>query len=366
MSDSPTRRTGLDPLAGKLPICFVTGFLGSGKTTLIAHLLKAPGMERVAVIVNEFGDVGLDHELMAASSEQISLLANGCLCCTVRTDLQETLHELFIKRRNGEIQDFDRVIIETTGLADPVPAIHALQNDGLISVQYRLDCIATVVDAVNGLHNVDTMDEARKQIAVADRLIVSKTDIATPGQIAALHHRLAELNPYATRTVAVQGAVDPDVLFDVGLSNSHPGLADMQRWLPDQPADDADAPEEGRFMGLALRDRPPSRHGDIRSFTIVPNRSFDWNTLSSTLHFLTSLRGADILRIKGLLEIDGEPGPVVVQGAQHIFHPPVVLDAWPGSNKNARLIFITRNLPREAVEALFAAVDLLDASREQT
>ena len=169
---------GADPLASRLPVTVITGFLGSGKTTLLRRLLRDPGMNRAAVIINEFGEVGIDHELVEASSEQMTLLSNGCLCCTVRTDLQETLRELFVKRRAGEVIDFDRVFIETTGLADPAPVLHSLASDGLLGAQYRLNGVVTLVDAVNGMGSLDTMPEAAKQAAVADRLVITKTDIA--------------------------------------------------------------------------------------------------------------------------------------------------------------------------------------------
>src|SRR5260370_530919 len=169
--------TAVDPLASRLPITVITGFLGSGKTTLIRRLLRHRGMSRAAVIINEFGDVGLDHELVAASSEQTTLLSNGCLCCTLRTDLQETLRELFVKRRAGEVIDFDRVFIETSGLADPIPVLHTLRTDALIGAQYRLNGVVTLIDAVNGTGQLDSMPEAVKQAAVADRLVITHTDI---------------------------------------------------------------------------------------------------------------------------------------------------------------------------------------------
>src|SRR5437588_5344798 len=170
--------TSADPLASRLPVTLITGFLGSGKTTLLRRLLRDPGMNRAAVIINELGEVGIDHELVAQSSEQMTLLANGCLCCAVRTDLQETLRELFIKRRAGEVIDFDRVFVETTGLADPVPVLHTLQTDGLLGAQYRLNGVVTLVDGVNGIGQLDRMPEATKQAAVAHRLVIAQTDIA--------------------------------------------------------------------------------------------------------------------------------------------------------------------------------------------
>src|SRR2546421_4686454 len=204
-SPAPTR----DSLAGKIPVTLITGFLGSGKTTLLGRLLRHPGMNRAAVVINEYGEVPLDHELVASSSEQMTLLSNGCLCCTLRTDLQETLRELFVKRRAGEVIDFDRVFVETTGLADPVPVLHTLQTDGLLGAQYRLNGVVTVVDAVNGMGQLDTQPEAVKQAAVADRIVVSKTDIADKRAADELIDRLKRMNGYAKVATAVNGEVDP-------------------------------------------------------------------------------------------------------------------------------------------------------------
>jgi G3E family GTPase len=346
-----------DPLAGKLPVSLITGFLGSGKTTLLKHLLRDPGMNRAAVIINEFGEVGIDHELLAASSEQMTLLSNGCLCCTVRTDLQETLRELFIKRRAGEVIDFDRVFIETTGLADPVPVLHTLQTDGLLGAQYRLDCVITLVDAVNGMDNLDTAPEAAKQAAVADRIVITKSDIAKRGAVAALEERLQAMNPYAARTIAVNGEVDVAFLRDVGPTSARATLQDLNRWLAPSGADEPAA------AGAYLRERVRAGGHDasIRSFCLWFDQPFTWETFAAAVQVLTSLRGRDLLRVKGLINVAGEPGPVVVQGAQHIFHPPVTLESWSGEDRRSRIVFITRNLSREAVTALFAAVGMLDS-----
>src|SRR5918992_1108533 len=185
---------GRDPLAGRIPVSVITGFLGSGKSTLINKLLKRPDMNRVAVIVNEFGEQSIDHDLIQVSSEQMMLLNNGCLCCVLRGDLQETLRDLFVKRRTGEIIDFDRVIVETTGLADPAPVMQTLMTDTMLQTQYRLDCVVTLVDAVNGAGQLDTMQEAVKQAALADRIVVTKSDLAAESAVAALERRLRELN----------------------------------------------------------------------------------------------------------------------------------------------------------------------------
>jgi G3E family GTPase len=344
-----------DPLAGKLPVSLITGFLGSGKTTLLKRLLRDPGMNRAAVIINEFGEVGIDHELVASSSENMTLLSNGCLCCTVRTDLQETLRELFIKRRAGEVIDFDRVFVETTGLADPVPVLHTLQTDGMLGAQYRLDCVVTVVDAVNGMSSLDTAPEASKQAAVADRIVITKSDIAQPGEVVALEARLARMNPYAARSVAVNGEIDVAFLRDVGPRSVRASAGDIDRWL----SPSGEARPEGAYLGERMR--TGTHDASIKSFCLWFDKPFTWDTFSAAVQVLTSLRGPDLLRVKGLVNVVGESGPVLVQGAQHVFHPPVTLEAWSGGDRRSRLVFITRNIARESIEALFAAVGTLSA-----
>jgi G3E family GTPase len=286
----------------------------------------------------------------------MTLLSNGCLCCTVRTDLQETLRELFIKRRAGEVIDFDRVFVETTGLADPVPVLHTLQTDGMLGAQYRLDCVVTVVDAVNGGLNLDNAPEAAKQAAVADRIVITKSDIALPAAVAALEARLAQMNPYAARTVAVNGEVDVAFLRDVGPRSTRATTRDLDRWL----APSGEGHPDGAYLGERVR--AGTHDASIRSFCLWFEKPFTWDTFSAAVQVLTSLRGPDLLRVKGLVNVAGEPGPVVVQGAQHVFHPPVTLEAWSGKDRRSRLVFITRNLSRESVEALFAAVGTLAAT----
>ncbi|HET7763866.1 MAG TPA: GTP-binding protein [Burkholderiales bacterium] len=345
---------GRDVLAGKLPVTLITGFLGSGKTTLLKRLLRDPAMNRAAVIINEFGEVGIDHELVASSSESMTLLSNGCLCCSVRTDLQETMRELFIKRRAGEVIDFDRVFVETTGLADPVPVLHTLQTDGMLGAQYRLDCVVTLVDAVNGERNLDDAPEAAKQAAVADRIVITKSDIAPPSAVTSLEARLARTNPYAARTIAVNGEVDVAFLRDVGPRSTR-SAKDLDSWL--SPA--GESRPEGAYLGERVR--AGAHDASIRSFCLWFDKPFTWDSFAAAVQVLTSLRGSDLLRVKGLVNVAGEAGPVVVQGAQHVFHPPVTLEAWPSDDRRSRIVFITRNLERESVEPLFAAVGTLAA-----
>ncbi len=347
-----------DPLAGRLPVSLITGFLGSGKTTLLRHLLRDPGMNRAAVIINEFGDVAIDHELVAASSEQTTLLSNGCLCCTLRTDLQETLRELFLKRRAGEVIDFDRVFVETSGLADPIPVLHTLQTDGLIGAQYRLNGVVTLVDAINGMGQIDSMPEAVKQAAVADRLVITKTDIADGDAVERLRERLQAMNPFALVTTAVDGELDPAVLADIGPQSTTARSEALGRWL-NAAVPGAPRAEEHGFVRQRVAPGAGAHDAAIASFCLWFDRPFTWEGLNAALQALTSLRGPDLLRVKGIVHVAGERGPVVLQGAQHVFHPPVTLEPGRDTDPRSRIVFIVRNIPRESIEALFAAVGAL-------
>jgi G3E family GTPase len=333
---------GRDALAGRIPVSIVTGFLGSGKTTLINRLLKRPDMNRVAVIVNEFGEQSIDHDLVQVSSEQMMLLNNGCLCCVLRGDLQETMRDLFVKRRTGEIIDFDRVVVETTGLADPAPVMQTLMTDTMLQNHYRLDCVVTLVDAVNGPGQLDTMQEAVKQAALADRLVITKSDLADEAAVARLENRLRELNPHAPMKRAVNGEIDLPFLINVGLTTARSRLEEVERW-----------------MGAEVHDEHGHVHrhdAAVTSFSLRYDRPFTWSTFSQCMEVLTALRGPDLLRVKGLVNVEGRQGPLVVQGVQHLFHPPIELAEWPSADRATRLVFITRAIDRATVENLFAAV----------
>ena len=308
-------------------------------------------MNRVAVVINELGEIGIDHDLVAASSENVTLLANGCLCCTVRTDLQETLRELFAQRRAGAVIDFDRVVIETTGLADPAPVIQTFATDTLLAAQYRLDGVVTLVDAVNGAASLDAHAEAVKQAAVADRLLLTKTDLVAPAEVARLRARLRTLNPGAALAEAVLGEVDPSFFLAIGLRTAQADSPQLERWLG--AGSTAGAGYLGERLAAGTHDRA------IRSFVLRFAAPFSWASFSSAMELLTSMRGPDLLRVKGLVNVEGERGPVVVQGVQHVFHPPVTLDAWPGADRDTRLVFITRNISEASVAALFRAVGAL-------
>ena len=340
MLTQATTTTTRDVLAGLIPVSIVTGFLGSGKTTLINRLLKRPEMNRVAVIVNELGEIGVDNELVEVSSEQMMLLNNGCLCCVLRGDLQETLRDLFVQRRNGEIIDFDRVVIETTGLADPAPVLQTLLTDTLLLEQFRLDCVVTVVDAVNAIGQFGQFKEPLKQAALADRLVVTKTDLASEQQLEALNVRLRELNARAPVRVAVDGEIELAYLIDVGLRRTRADLDEVERWL-----------------GATDEHEHDHVHDDtVQSFVLRFERPMAWESFTQCLDVLTALRGPDLLRVKGLVNVEGKSGPMVVQGVQHLFHPPIELAAWPGEDRTTRLVFITRGIPRQTVADLFAAI----------
>jgi len=330
------------------PLLLVTGFLGSGKTTLINRLVKRPEMNRVAVIVNELGEIGVDNDLVETSSEQMMLLNSGCLCCTLRTDLQETLRELFIRRRNGEIIDFERVIVETTGIADPAPVLQTLMTDTLLLDHYRTDCMVTVVDAVNGAGQLVQFTEPVKQVALADRLVISKSDLARPEDLDRLMTRLRELNDRAPVRQAVNGEIELAFLIDVGLRDARARLEDVERWLGD---DD--------HHGHGRHDH------EVQSYSIRFERPLSWEAFTQCINVLTALRGPDLLRVKGLVNVQGRPGPTVVQGVQHLFHPPVELASWPGADHSSRLVFITRGIPRQTITDLFAAIGAIGARREE-
>jgi G3E family GTPase len=338
-----------------IPVTVLTGFLGSGKTSVLNHVLKQPGMAATAVIINEFGEIGLDHLLVESVTGDIVLLNSGCLCCTVRSDIAETLLDLFVKYRKGEIPEFRRVVIETTGLADPAPVLHTLMSDPLVAARYALDGVVTTVDAVNGDATLNRQPEAVKQAAVADRLLLTKTDLAPATTIAKLRARLAALNPAAPIVPVAHGMADPAALFGLGLYDPHGKSLEVQRWLRDEALAEA----EHDVAHEHHEDHDVNRHDErIRAFCVTRDRPVSWAALSAWLDALAEMRGDDLLRLKAIVAISERPDePVVLHGVQHVFHPPVLLPEWPSADRRTRMVFITRDLPKEAIEKTLAAFE---------
>lgn len=342
----------------QIPVSLLTGFLGSGKTTVLNHLLRQPVLANTLVIINEFGEIGLDHDLVEWSSGDMVLLQSGCLCCTIRGGLVDTLRSVFLRRVKGEIPEFDRVLIETTGLADPSPILHTLMTDLFIGTRYRLDGVITTVDAVNGQDTLDRQEESVKQAAMADRLLLTKSDLAEAAAIEALEHRLRLLNPAAPILYATDGVVNPEKLLNAGLYNPKTKSLDVQRWLNTeaysaaaQHTHGADHAHEGpahgghAHSGHDHHHHDVNRHDDnIRAVCLTIDDPIPGDALDAWLETLMRLKGPDLLRIKGMVNIVGLKGPFVFHAVQHIFHPPVMLKKWPGKDRRSRIVFITRGL----------------------
>ncbi len=339
-----------DPLAGRIPVTLITGFLGSGKTTLLSRLVRHPLMRNAAVVINELGEVGIDHDLVTQSSENIALLANGCICCSLRTDLQDTLRDLFARRRAGELPDFDRVIVETTGLADPAPVVQTLVSDTLLAAHYRLDGVVTLVDAVNAATQLANNAEPAKQIALADRVLITKSDLADAAQVQAARDAAHDINPHALVSLVVMGAIEPSELSGLGLASARASAETLSFLGEPLQRDNASLGHSER----PLSRRPPLHNSNISTQTLRFDRPFSWPAFSAALELLAALRGPDLLRVKGIVNVDGQP--VVVQGVQHIFHPPVTLDRWPSADHGTRLVFISRGLDGAVIRNLLTAV----------
>jgi len=349
-----------------IPVSVLTGFLGAGKTTLLNRLMQRPEMANTAVIINEFGEIGIDHLLVARSDENVIEMASGCLCCTIRGDLIETFDDLLAKRDAGTIKPFDRVVIETTGLADPAPILHTLMSDPKLFRRIALDGVVTVVDAMTGNATLDRHPEAVKQAAVADRILLSKADLAqdpaSRNTIETLKIRLKALNPAAPILPVERGVIDPDRLFDAGVYDPTTKHPDVLGWLqaeayldPHGHNHDHGHDHHGHDHGRHGQDAHDVNRHDarIRAYCIVRDQPISAQAFNLFVEILTANAGENLLRVKGILNLAEAPGtPVIVHGVQHLFHPVEFLQAWPSEDRRSRLVFITRDIPQDHIERL--------------
>jgi G3E family GTPase len=334
----------------RIPVTLLTGFLGSGKTTLLNSWLRSPELADAAVIVNEFGEVGIDHALIASSNDNTIELSTGCLCCTVRGDLVDTMRELIVRREKGEVRAFDRVIIETTGLADPAPVIQALMTFP-VSRRFRLRQVVTTVDAANGASTLRQHPEAVKQVAVADEIVVTKTDLDR-GAVAPLGEQVAALNPGARVHRSAPDRVPAlSELSTIDIYDPATKIADVADWLK--------ADEHGHGHNHHHPHDINRHSADIGSFVLHFDQPLHWEHVANWLDALVIGHGNDLLRVKGILDIAGRDRPIVVQAVQNLFHPPFELGAWPQGARQSRIVFITRGLSRDFV------CEVLDTIRQR-
>ena len=338
--------------ADPLPITLLTGFLGSGKTTVLNHLVRT--LPRTAILMNEFGEVALDHQLLQKMEGPMALLSGGCVCCTISGSLSPTLKNLWMARQKGDIPAFERVIIETTGIADPAPVLDNLLHDNWVRARFRLDGVVTTVDALFGMGQLDEHFEAVKQVAVADRLLLTKTDLAPADTVAALRERLAALNPAADIVTVTHGELDPAAIQNLGLWNAETRSLDVARWLKPQRYQPASAGKLGGANPITGKRMTALHDARIQAFSVVLDAPLDRYGLQSALGMLTSFRAENLLRFKAIVNLQDEAKPVVLHGVQHVLYPEVKLDAWPDDDHRSRFVFIVRDLEPEFVAKLLA------------
>lgn len=335
-----------------LPVSIITGFLGSGKTTLLNRLLQDASLENSLVIINELGEVGIDHLLVSTPAENVRLLSNGCLCCEVKGDLVDTLTDVSRKRATGEIPCFDRILIETTGLADPVPVMRTIVRGDDISLLYRLDTVVAVVDAVHALSQLTTHDEMRKQVAVSDALLLSKTDLVASDALPELEAAVKKINGGAEVFPMRHGEIEPELLF--GPSAVATRERNLARWLASDQESRSSA-GDGNSYTLHAR--------DIRTFTLTYEGRVSRAALDTWLSMLASFKGPQLLRVKGIVNVAGKPH--VIHAVQTVIHEPVQLESWPTPDKRTRIVFIVRGLERATLEKSLSAFALADSIGDQ-
>lgn len=344
-----------------IPLTLLTGFLGSGKTTLLNRLLKDPALSDTVVLINEFGEIGLDHLFVEGIEDGMILLASGCLCCTIRDDLIVTLEDLLRRLDNGRVAPFRRLVIETTGLADPAPVLNVLINHPYLAMRFRLDGVVTLVDAVNGMATLDAHPEALRQVVAADRLVLTKTDIATDAQaVEALRKRLGELNP---GSAILTPEAPAEAIVGAGLYDIAARPDELRRWLAAETPQGHDhdhhhdAPHGHHHHGHGHHHHDVNRHdASIRAFTLTAEAPIREATFDLFWTLLRSTHGAKLLRLKGLVALAEHPqGPLLVHAVQQILHPPVLLPAWPDADHRSRLVLIVRDLEEETVARLWSA-----------
>ena len=346
--------SGTDP-AAPIAVSLITGFLGSGKTTLLNHLLAHPQMEETAVLINEFGEVGLDHLMVKELDEDVVLLKSGCICCTVQGELVDGMRELYLKRVAGTLPRFTRVVIETTGLADPLPIVSCLMRDPLFKHAYRLDSLITTVDGIHGRSQLERHREAVRQAAVADRILITKQDLSGVSEIRALRTKLNELNPGADEFTVEHGKIEPAMLFGANAVDPAGKLLNAQARLErgdhDSRIEISDGPDSHDHHHHGHEDVDVNRHDEhIVSFCIVLDEPVEWTALKAWYEELAEIHGDRVLRVKGIVNVRGESQPFAVHCVQSTQHAPARLPSWPDEDRRSRIVFITQNLGREEVE----------------